>query len=589
VQTINERTYNIIAADLETDPFQYDRWPQPFAAGFYDGSGFYSYWGDDCVEKFLNMIATWPASIVYLHNGGKFDLHFLLPYIQGPAKIINSRIVEVKIGPHIWRDSYSILPASLRTFNVKKKVGGKTVSEGKKEIDYRKMERDVRHKHKKEIMEYLQADCVALYKAVDRFCAEFAPRTKPKLTMAATAMAELKKSHQFETMRQGEDAFMRKYFFGGRCQVFKGGIMRGRFQVFDVNSMYPTTMKTFLHPISAVPRTGHKITNKTAFVTVEADNFGAFAARDPEDKSLNFDTPSGIFHVSIHELNAALETGTARIRRIVRTVDFDRFATFAEFVDIYYGKRMAARDLGDELLVIFYKFILNGAYGKFAQQPDDFKEYRIEHGALSPEECRRGIDRKGKEREPWQLIQPWKPCFFSSSGYLIYETPAPRREHGRYNVATGASITGAARALLLRGIGQAKKPIYTDTDSIICSGMDTQTDPTQLGAWKLEAKGTVMAIAGKKLYTLLTDDQAAIDKRIAELRNDPNASEKDHFCMFDGRLHVAVKTAHKGAHMTPGQIVGIARGETVTFENPVPTYRVFGKSLFQTRKIRSTV
>jgi hypothetical protein len=51
--------------------------------------------------------------------------------------------------------------------------------------------------------------------------------------------------------------------------------------------------------------------------------------------------------------------------------------------------------------------------------------------------------------------------------FCIWERPSPRRG-GFYNIATAASITGAARANLLRNLSLSDRPIYCDTDSIIC-------------------------------------------------------------------------------------------------------------------------
>lgn len=69
-----------------------------------------------------------------------------------------------------------------------------------------------------------------------------------------------------------------------------------------------------------------------------------------------------------------------------------------------------------------------------------------------------------------------------------------------FNVATGASITGFVRAMLLRAIKNVNGAIYCDTDSIMMTGSHGLELSGELGAWKLEGEFVEAAIAGKKLY-----------------------------------------------------------------------------------------
>src|SRR4029079_4923729 len=135
--------YNIIAADLETDPFDVDLVPKPFLSGYFDGNNIQKWWNEKyCVDLMIDyMNANLDPSDVFLHNGGKFDMHYMIHRMHGKPDIINARVVRVSIGPHTFRDSYAILPASLKTFG------------GKLDIAYWKMHRDYRDQYKKEIEE----------------------------------------------------------------------------------------------------------------------------------------------------------------------------------------------------------------------------------------------------------------------------------------------------------------------------------------------------------------------------------------------------------------------------------------------------
>lgn len=571
--------YNFAALDFETDKFLHGRYPLPFTVGIYDGNSFWSAWGPDLnLEKFnplwgeervdawrlecsrllirelLDQIGTMPDTIFYAHNGGKFDYHFMIEHFTGAVKIINARITKAKMGRHEFRDSYSILPVPLATFG------------GKLHIDYDLMEPHLRETHREEITEYLKEDCVSLYEQIRDFCAEFNPDRPPRLTMASTAMNELIQFHKFDKLTDRQDEFIRPFFFGGRCQCFETGILRGDFKTYDVNSMYPDVMRSHQHPIGARYSTGTRITPKSFFVTVEAENKGAFAQRLP-NYALSFEHGTGIFNTTIHELNAAEETGTAKILRVIKTVDFEKTTSFDEFINHFYEKRLEARSQGRESHVIFYKLVMNGAYGKFAQNCADFMDYRLERDIIDG------------EQQGWEIA-------YTGPNYLIYERPARLRLFGYYNVATGASITGAARSQLLRGLAASTRPVYSDTDSIICEGFGLPTDDKRLGAWKLEARGNYLAIAGKKTYALLSSDPATI----AEVKKDILKRKKtpDYLLKVDGVQYGCVKKASKGVNLSPIDIVRVAKGGEVEYPNPAPNFRLSGKHRFITRRIRAT-
>jgi hypothetical protein len=53
------------------------------------------------------------------------------------------------------------------------------------------------------------------------------------------------------------------------------------------------------------------------------------------------------------------------------------------------------------------------------------------------------------------------------------------------------------------------RPIYCDTDSIICEAFGGNLHDTELGGWKIEAEGDYAAIAGKKLYAVFDNGKGA--------------------------------------------------------------------------------
>lgn len=541
----------IAVLDLETDPFEHGADIRPFVSGYYDGERFVSYWGDDCIERTIAFLEKEEPACIYAHNGGRFDFFYFLKHLAGEMVIINNRIVKAFLGKHELRDSYAIMPFALEKYE-------------KTKIDYDTFRRPVREKHRNTIVSYLRDDCVSLHLLCDTFRKEFGD----KLTVGSAALTQLKQFHQFKRGNNVFDAkFRSQYYFGGRNQVFQSGIIHWPVQVYDVNSMYPFVMSAYLHPVGTGIILDNRINDNTAFITVEGWNDGAFPTRQ-KDGSLDFTVRYGRFYPTIHEYRAALDTGSFKPKRILKTMGFVWRETFSEFVTHFYDARNKAREEKDKIHTLFYKFVLNSAYGKFAQNPENYFDWRIAKiGELFPDwhECKKSCEVDCKLR--------WLPGFMNGE-YIIWKRQIQVALY--YNIATGASITGAARAVLLRGLRAAKKPVYCDTDSIICRSLSgVPIHDSELGSWKLETSGTMAAICGKKLYAIFD-----------EKRN------RNHKCTLECEepcpLQWCIKKAHKGAHLEGEEILRIATGETIETANKVPAFKFDGTYSYTKREIRRT-
>jgi hypothetical protein len=503
------------------------RKPEPFAWGLYNGLEYWEFWGDRSTSDVMDKLQTLEAGIVYIHNGGKFDIYYLLPWVDQTRDmlIIKERITQCYMSArwgdfHRIRDSYKILPFPLSQYQ-------------KDEIDYSTMERDVREQHKETILSYLKGDCVYLW----QLCSEYIKTFGPAMTIGGTAMKQLKERHDVgEPFTPENDARIRRnYFIGGRVERYKVGVFQGNWKVYDVNSMYPYVMSAFYHPIGNPTHYGSSITKDTYFVTARGVNHGAFPSRD--GNGVTFSQQYGEYCVSIHEWNAAMELGLFDCEEILETVDFDASRMFYDYIMHFYSLRKYAKETGDVIKALFYKFLLNNSYGRFAVNPDNFKEYRLTDDS---------VDLRWSGFQPAQLLADFN--------LILWERPS---EDFRYaNVGTGASITGAARSVLMRGLQGATNPMYCDTDCIICEDLSGVTlHASELGAWDTENKGNLLAIAGRKMYAL-----------------------------WDGEE--CVKYASKGVSITPEQITRIAQGEIVTYERDAPTYRLSGAVDWITRKVQ---
>lgn len=567
--------------DFETDPFSPGHLPEAFLSGYYDGERFISVWDDKhCVDRTLANLASEEPQCIFLHNGGKFDFHLgLIDHFTGNIKIINGRVVSAHYQQHEFRDSFAILPFPLREYM-------------KDDIDYSKLERTERDKHRDEITSYLKTDCIKLYELVTTFISEFGN----KLTVGSSAMKQLKQFHEFSRTGVLFDTEIRnKYFFGGRCEVLapSTGIYEQPIKIYDVNSMYPSVMRDCLHPVGSHIIESDCIEEYTCFVSVEGWNNGAFATRNDEG-GLSFTHGFGTYNTTIHEFRCAVDTGTFRPERIIRTLGIEDRISFEQFVGHFYDIRQKAKLENDRIRDILYKYVLNSSYGKFGQNPENYFDWSI--GKADDEtpseccdhctgsgECRDDCFWCGRIRNKKSKVLVCAHCDGSgfrwsmaerSANYTIWQ--ARLQQQHFYNVATGASITGAARAVLLRGIHSAINPLYCDTDSIICESMQGNLNDSELGAWKLEATGDLAAIAGKKLYAIFTYTYPGKDKKGVEPEE----------IFWNGKRAWLVKKAHKGARVTGMEIIMMCLGETITYEAESPSYKLSGKHTFVKRRIR---
>lgn len=545
--------YKIAVIDAETDPFKHGRIPEPFAWEFRSDDRVEVFWGDDCTAQTLAFLDSLEQPyMIFAHNGGKFDFHFLHAYIENPIKIINSRIVSSGLGKHVLRDSLAIIPVPLKRF----------FKGSKGDIDYRLMEREHREKHKREILEYLDQDCISLLTVVSAFVDRFGP----KLTVGSTAMAQLILRHDFEKMSPAEDAAFRHFYYGGRVECFQHGILTGPLIMLDVNSEYPAAMRNKSHPICA---SFHQIAHMPTsfdvpfFIEFTGENRGALPMK-AEDGSLTFNVEYGRFSACSHEMEVALKYGLVRVDEVHSVYLATRSGTFAQFVDDFYAEKVSAKLAGDEVTEMFSKFMLNSAYGKFGSNPENFQDWYINRDfgndiALQAN----GYELKNEYPE-----------------FELWAKPAANAENSYFNVATAASITSAARAILLEGMQHATGLAYCDTDSMLCTGFTGEISGSVLGAWKLEKTAPMAAIAGKKLYALYDPATLALPKKVW------NAQFKEWDANPD---RTALKLSSKGGSLSVDEIISLASGGRVEFKNDAPTFSLHRETRFITRNFVSTV
>lgn len=521
----------VYAIDCETDPFLYGRTPEPFSWGIWGPDDYADFWGDNATEQFIECVQDIDNAIFYAHNGGKFDFFFLLPYLDPDIFIINGRIAKATMnnGAIELRDSWLILPLPLK-------------AHGKLDIEYEKLEREVRHLHKAEILKYQREDCRSLYEWVTNFREQFGGG----LTLAGSAFKQLKKKTDYPVENTNDffDSLFRTFYFGGRVQCFEAGAFEMPLKYYDINSAYPFAMLSkhwqggSYRQVLNLP-SGE---NGSWFAHISAKSKGALPFKGSDGK-LYFpdDNDARDYYASGWEINAGIDTGTLEVLKIHACYVPTFRADFSEYVNKFFKMKLDAEKAGDKVTRQFAKLLLNSCYGKFGQDGRDFEKFLLCDFGDVPDGY---IDKEGNSHA-------WNHYADTETLQSIFSRPDPVNRF--YNVATAASITGFVRAYLWRAICDSDRPLYCDTDSIICSDFSGPKGD-QLGQWSLEADVSAAYIAQRKMYALK---------------------------LTDGKT----KIASKGVRLSFDQIKhGVLSGENIVTEKDAPAFSLKYGARFLTRK-----
>jgi len=515
--------------DAETDPFLYERVPEPFIWGAYNGFTM-EYKTFNTTQELIDFMKP-RKEIFYAHNGGKFDFHLgeIPDNLNTHEKIlmIGARLVKAKIGLAEIRDSYALLPFPL------KDMGNKL------EIEYWKLEKEHRQEHMAEIKEYLQADCVELWEVLNAFFDEHGRH----LTCASAAIKSLMKIENLKIPNSGQAFFedISPHYFGGRCQLFKqGSYIDDKLNYFDINSAYPWAM-VHEHPIGNEYDIEYKENPKiigNRFYKIKAISKGALPVREKSGLTFPNDNKIKIFYTTGWELLAGIETNTIIIKEHIHQKVFRETKSFEKYIYHFWDKRKQHEK--GSYLNLFCKLMMNSAYGKFAANPDNYDTYIIYNNRISEYLINNGWDLKGdigKEN-------------------ILASKPLEENDMRYYNVATGASITGFVRAMLIRVINNVTEPIYCDTDSIIFRGKHNINIGSELGQWDIEGIYNEGHFAGKKLYGVKNQKE--------------------------------IKIASKGSRLDFEEIKEIAQGKELEYNFDAPTFSWKKETCFLSRTIRKT-
>lgn len=316
----------------------------------------------------------------------------------------------------------------------------------------------------------------------------------PKITIAATAMSLFKNKYLDRKIFQPAVDILDKQFnafYGGRTEAFKRGYTNAKLYLYDVNSLYPYSMKNVFPDPNSL-----RITYKnTQQYILDYHGISRVKIQTP----LNIDYPflpvrtkdKLIFPLGTFEgwythieLRKALELGY-KIVKVMETHYYKKtMRPFDGYVDDLYNKRQQYKGSPMQLVV---KLLLNALFGKFGQS------YR---GITNLKPFNLTIDDINKLDK------------FERIGQFI-ATKEDKRPSAFCIPVWAAYITGYAR-IHMHPLLVKYSALYSDTDSLITEHKIEQG--SRLGELKLENTLKTAYIIKPKMYMFMNEDDECIVK-----------------------------------------------------------------------------
>lgn len=315
-------------------------------------------------------------------------------------------------------------------------------------------------------IKYCQRDSEIVWKFVDQMLDRYDMlNLSLRATAPAMAIQLFKKfySYDYDLLPEHLIKLFRKSYYGGRTEVYQMGEVRGKINVYDVNSLYPSVMTGFDFPqLTSWYNTWTPDYDKEGilegWVYVPETFFPCLPVREKGEIVFPWGFLFGSW--TYPEIRQLLKDG-GQVTGVKQAIEFrEKEQPFNDYVNFCYDWRKRARD---ELDKIFWKLFLNSLYGKFAQA--------------------RGIttifyNRKTGKSDEKELSSEAKTS----------------------NVIWSSYITSYARLRLLGFLRSCSTVYYTDTDSLFTP--DEIPASNELGEMKFEGQKKIAEFKGNKLYVL---------------------------------------------------------------------------------------
>ncbi len=363
------------------------------------------------------------------------------------------------------------------------------------------------------------------------------------ITQASLSMNAYRHRFMRESIEQHENLDVkkleRKAYYGGLLEMFFQGEVTRPVYGLDVNAMYPSIMKREDFPCELLYSSldyGHtkiRVEELTpahiATVLINTDH-ETFPHRDKRGTIF----PTGEYWTTLcgPELMRAKHAGC--IRAIGEWSYYRMTNLFSDFVNFFYGQRLAAKKTGSAATSWFAKYFLLALYGKWGQMTPDW----LPVDAHPDQDGTDFSEMTEQEVAEWLAFdRPFgdesHDCLDGQTGEVIelrrlgnrWEYRTEREEHHKSFPAIAAWVTSYGRELmrhLMRVAGHGNY-YYCVTDALFCNGLGFRRlkkagwlDDEKLGKLSIETKASSATFQALHHYAVGDKVKFGSRKRSAE-------------------------------------------------------------------------
>jgi len=306
------------------------------------------------------------------------------------------------------------------------------------------------------------------------------------------------KTHKIEVPKTYYDKFIRRAYYGGRCEVYKPTNDSNKIFHYDFNSHYPSSMLNKIPTkISGwkSPQIWEPIDPYTIYdvvVNIEKQYIPSIPFRD-KDNTLKF--PSGTFRTNVTgvELKYSIDNKYANIVKIYKSLKLkDPQPIFREYVLDMFSKRQEAK-MQNRPSEILYKLNMNSLYGRFAMKNESTENIFVNKSDI--ESLNKYIESE-EFRNFWEFGEKYLvEVSKTAKGVRIPESAS----------YVSTYVTSYARIVLheaMMGVlDRGGNVYYCDTDSIVTNLRMEESNT--LGGLKLEDTYSKAYFIAPKLYGCL--------------------------------------------------------------------------------------
>lgn len=490
-QENNFYNYKIAVWDIEASKDKNNKFVA-YAVGFAFKNKYYSWWGSDCLIKFLDFLDTnfelLNGYTLYAHNGGKFDIPILLKdgLINYRKIVIDTDSVidadnsfigfGLRKGEYLikMKDSLKLLPSSLDKLTKEFDVKHKKLTQS---VNHELITLQNYNEYYFIINKYLKNDCLGLLEILNKFSKNVFDSTGINITECLTG-ATLSKKNYFKNyynkkyntpiynLDKETDTFIRKSFVGGRNEAFKLGHIKGKIYYYDFTSLYPSTGRLPL-PYDKPEEIEIKentlltydlVSNNFGFyeVQVRTKDFNKLPLHGIKDNNGHLIFPHFKNWTTINLFSQEIKQGLdINEYKFIKGIKFQSKAFLNEFFTDAFNKKQIAKENNNVALAQCFKIIANSGFGFWGTRTDKegIKTFYNDQSGLIP------------------IANENKLIDIETYGDYTFVKCEKELKTKDFNVSIASAIASYARCILYKAINDIKakggEVYYTDTDSIL--------------------------------------------------------------------------------------------------------------------------